>query len=140
LAIRACVRLTTQEEAIKLPIQEQIDSLKIILAKPLRPEQKRLVLAGLAEIPDVEALKLTEPMLNEAGIQLEAAQATTKIASALPYGQAQAARAALKKVLAATTDAGIRKAAAAALEKIKADGSPLDDLQFEAAPRDSPAQ
>jgi len=120
LAIRACVRLTTQEEAIKLPIHEQIEPLKTILAKPLHPEQKRLVLAGLAEIPNVEALKLAEPMLDETGIQLEAAQATTKIATALPYGQAEAARAALKKVLAATTDAGIRKAAATALEEIEA--------------------
>jgi HEAT repeat protein len=120
LAIRACVRLATQEEAIKLPIQGQIGPLKTILAEPLRPEQKRLVLAGLAEIPDVEALKLAEPMLDETGIQLEAAQATTKIATALPYGQAEAAKAALKKVLAMTTDAGLRKVAADTLEEIEA--------------------
>ena len=50
------------------------------------------MLAGLAEIPDPEALKLAEPMLDEAAIQLEAAKAITKIASALPYAQAEAAR------------------------------------------------
>ena len=89
LAIRACVRLTTQEETIKLPIKDQVEPLKTILATPLSAEQKRLVLAGLAEIPDLEALKLAEPMLDEAAIQLEAAKATTKIASALPYAQAE---------------------------------------------------
>ncbi len=120
LAIRACVRLTTQEETHKLTIQEQIVPLKAILAQPLHPEQKRLVLAGLAEIPDVEALKLAEPLLAETGIQLEAAQATTQIASALPYSQAEAAKAGLRQVLAVTSDASLRKAAAAALEQIEA--------------------
>ncbi|MCX6927626.1 MAG: HEAT repeat domain-containing protein, partial [Verrucomicrobia bacterium] len=46
LAIRACVRLTTREESIKLPPKEQLGPLRAILATPLRPEQKRLVLAG----------------------------------------------------------------------------------------------
>jgi hypothetical protein len=120
LAIRACVRLTTQEETIKLPIKDQIEPLKAILATPLRPEQKRLVLAGLAEIPDLEALKLAEPMLDEAGIQLEAAKAITKIACALPFAQAESVEAALKKVLAATIDADTRNAAEAALKDIQA--------------------
>jgi HEAT repeat protein len=120
LAIRACVRLATQEETIKLPIKDQVGPLKAILGTPLHAEQKLIVLAGLAEIPDQEALKLAEPMLNEAGIQLEAAKATTKIASALPYAQAESAQAALKMVLAATTDADTRKAAEAALNEIQA--------------------
>ena len=51
-----------------------------------------MVLAGLAEIPDLEALKLAEPMLDEAAIQLEAAKAICKIAAALPYAQAEAAK------------------------------------------------
>jgi HEAT repeat protein len=120
LAIRACVRLTTQEETIKLPIEGQIRPLKAILATPLHPDQKRLVLAGLAEIPDLEALKLAEPMLDETGIQLEAAKATTKIACALPFAQAESVEAALKQVLAATTDADTRNAAEAALKDIQA--------------------
>jgi HEAT repeat protein len=120
LAIRACVRLTTQEESIKLSVKDQVGPLKAILATPLHPEQKRLVLAGLAEIPDLEALKLAEPMLNEAGIQLEAAKATTKIACALPFAQAESVEAALKKVLTATTDADTRNTAEAALKDIQA--------------------
>ncbi|MCX6930117.1 MAG: hypothetical protein NT154_43935, partial [Verrucomicrobia bacterium] len=56
----------------------------------------------------------------EPGIQLEAAKAATKIASALPYGDAEAARTALKKVLAVITDAGMRNAAEAALKGIEA--------------------
>ncbi len=118
LGIRACVRLTTQEESIKLPVKQQIEPLKAILATPVNADQKRLVLAGLAEIADLEALKLAEPMLEESAIQLEAAKAVTKIASALPYAQAQAVASALKKVVATTTDADARKAAEAALSDI----------------------
>jgi HEAT repeat protein len=116
LAIRACVRLTTQEETIKLPVKAQIEPLKAILATPVSADQKRLV---LAEIPDLEALKLADPMLDEAAIQPEAAKAVTKIASALPYAQGQPATAALKRVLAATIDADTRKAAEAALNDIQ---------------------
>ena len=74
LAIRACVRMMTQEETIKLSVKEQIEPLKKLLATTLTPDQKRVLLAGLAEIPDQEALKLTEPMLEDAALQLEATQ------------------------------------------------------------------
>ncbi len=119
LATRACVRLTTQEETIKLPVEERIAPFKAILAVALSDEQKRLVLSGLAEIPDLEALKLAEPMLNDATVQLEAAKATTKIASALPYAQAEEAKAALTKVVATTTDTEAQKVAKDALKDLE---------------------
>ena len=119
LAIRACVRLTTQEETIKLSVKEQVEPLKTILATTLSADQKRLVLAGLAEIRDLSALKLAEPMLDEAAIQLEAAKTVTKIAAALPYAQAEPAAAALKKVVATIADAEAKKAAETALKDIQ---------------------
>jgi len=119
LAIRACVRLTTQEETIKLPVKDQVEPLKTILATTLSADQKRVVLAGLAEIPDPAALALAEPMLDEAATQLEAAKAVTKIASALPYAQSEAAASGLKKVVATTTDADARKAVQVALNDIQ---------------------
>jgi HEAT repeat protein len=119
LAIRACVRLTTQEETIKLSVKERIEPLKTILATTLSAEQKRVVLAGLAEIPDAAALQLAEPMLDDAAIQLEAAKAVTKIASVLPYSQAGAAASSLKKIVATTTDPDARKTAEIALKDIQ---------------------
>jgi HEAT repeat protein len=130
LAIRACVRLTTQEDTIKLPVKAQIEPLKAILATPVSADQKRLVLAGLAEIPDLEALKLADPMLDEAAIQPEAAKAVTKIASALPHAQGQPAIAALKRVLAATIDADTRKAADTALNDIQSGADYITAWQF----------
>jgi hypothetical protein len=120
LAIRACVRLTTQEETIKLPLKDQVEPLKAILATTLSAEQKRAVLAGLAEIPDAQALALAEPMLDDSALQLEAAQAITKVANALPYAQSQAATNALVKLLSVITDPEARKAPAAALKVIRA--------------------
>jgi HEAT repeat protein len=120
LAIRASVRLLTQEETIKFPVKEQIEPVKTILATTLSAEQKRIVLAGLAEIPDPAALALADPMLNDPAIQLEAAKAVTKIAAALPYAQSESAATVLKKVVSTTTDAEARKTAEAALGEIQA--------------------
>ena len=120
LAIRACVRMTTQEETIKLPLKEQIEILNKLLATKLTPDQKRVVLAGLGEISDQEALKLVEPMLEDPAIQLEAAKAACKIAAALPYAQAESAKPALQKVIAKITDAGTKAAAESALKEIEA--------------------
>jgi hypothetical protein len=50
----------------------------------------------------------------------EAAKAACKIAAALPYAQAEAAKAALQKVIAKVTDADTKKAAESALKEIEA--------------------
>ena len=115
LAISGCVRLTTQEESVKLPNSQRVATLKAILAAAPGADQKRVVLAGLAEVPDIEALKLAESMLAEAGVQNEAARAIIKIAPLLP--DAAAADAALNKVLSVSQDAATRQAAEAALKR-----------------------
>ncbi len=120
LATRACVRLTTQEESIKLSVKDKVEPLKAILATTPGADQKRLVLAGLGEIYDAQALSLAEPMLNDADTRLEAARAITKIAASMPYAQTAAATNALTKVLALTTDADARKAAQDALKDLEA--------------------
>ena len=120
LAIRGCVRVTTQEESVELSNSERVAVLKAILATPLRDDQKRVVLAGLAEIPDLEALKLVEPLLDDAAVQSEAAQAVIKIAPGLPDAQAHVASTLLRKVLITTTDVSTRQTAEAALKQIEA--------------------
>ena len=120
LAVGGCVRLTTGEEAIKLSAKERIAPLRALLAMPLRPEQKRLVLAGLAEIPELEALRLANPLLEEADLRSEAARAVIKIAEALPPAAAQESKAALERAMAANTDPATHAAAEAALKKLAA--------------------
>jgi hypothetical protein len=120
LAVAACVRLTTQEDAVKLALPQRLDVLKEILSTSVRADQKRLVLAGLAELPVLGSLELVQPLLQDPAVKIEAAQAAIKIAPALPIAQARPAAAALKLALAALTDSASRQVAESALKKIEA--------------------
>src|SRR5438105_4921191 len=80
---------------------------------------------SLANIAAIEALQLVLPFLDSAEVQAEAAQAVTKIAGALRGADSEPARAALKKVLAVTTDATRRQAAEAALKQMDMPGTQL---------------
>jgi HEAT repeat protein len=119
LAIGACVRLLTQEETVKIPNAARVEALKGILASPLDVPQKRLVLSGLAEIPDVESLTLAESLLDDAAVQPEAIRAVMKIATTVPAAQAEPAREALNHILRLPIDDDMRKTATAALIKMK---------------------
>jgi len=44
-----------------------------------RAEEKRLILAGLANVVHVDALRIVEPYLGEAGLKSEAAAAAARI-------------------------------------------------------------
>jgi hypothetical protein len=78
-----------------------------------------MLLAGLAEIPDPEALALSAALLDDAHVRAEAARAVIKIAPTLPGTDVQATTA-LKKIIETTTDSAVRKAAEAALKQIHA--------------------
>jgi HEAT repeat protein len=117
LAVSGCVRLAAQEESVELSNARRIETLQTLLTANPSAESKRVILAGLANVPDLEALRLVEPMLPEAAVQNEAAQAVLKLASSLP--DKRAADAALRKVFAATPDGPTRQAAEAALKQIE---------------------
>ncbi|HWI56307.1 MAG TPA: HEAT repeat domain-containing protein, partial [Bacillota bacterium] len=99
---------------------QRVQTFKALLGLSLRPEQKRLILAGLGEIPDDEALKLAESLLEEAEVQTEAAQAMIKIAAALPPEQSELAAASMQKVLGATNHEQTRQTAETTLKQIEA--------------------
>ncbi|SPE62869.1 exported hypothetical protein [Verrucomicrobia bacterium] len=119
LAVRACVRLTTQEETVKLSNVQRVAVFKPILQTQLQPEQKRLVLSALAEIPDPAALALVDPFLKDDSVQAEADEAAIKIAGALLPAQSQVAAECLRKVLAGASSEAMRKRAGAALEQLE---------------------
>ncbi len=115
LAIGACVRLMTQEETVKLPNAQRAETFKTLLAAAPNVEQKRLLLAGLAEIPNAEALELAEGLLADTAVQNEAAHALIKIVAAMPGSSETVA--ALKRLLAVVQDADTRQAAEAVLNQ-----------------------
>lgn len=84
-----------------------------------RPDEKRLVLAGLAASPVLGSLKLAAPMLDEPAIQSEAALAVVQIVKAHPTADRDLAKAALQKIEASSADAKLKKEAAALLGQIR---------------------
>jgi len=119
LAISGAVRVTTQEDGVKLTPKQRVAALKALLGCATNPEQKRKVLAGLGEVGDVEALQLVETALDDSAVRNEAAQAAVKIAATLPASDSLACEAALKKALAVSSEAGTRTAVEAALRQIQ---------------------
>ena len=117
LATAACVRLISQDEGAKLPQQARLEPLKALLSGSPSPAQKRMILAGLSEIPTPEALALAGPLLNEASVQAEAANAVIKIAPVLP--DAEHAIAVLKKIIGTASNATTREGAERVLKSIQ---------------------
>jgi HEAT repeat protein len=118
-AIAASVRLT-RDEAGRLSSAQRLAALKALLQSPLSVEQKRLVLSGLAEVPDPEAMTLAQSMLEEPGVETEAARAVIKVAGTVPSAQSGAAREALERALKAPIDPATRADIEAMLKQIEA--------------------
>jgi HEAT repeat protein len=118
LAIRGCVRLTTQEESVKLSNGQKVNALKAILYTPLAPAERRLVLSGLGAIPDSRSLTLAAAMLHDSSVKAEATQAVIQLADVLSTNHPEEALAALKKVLSDETDPAILSAVGEARKKI----------------------
>jgi len=129
LAFAGCVRITTQDESIRISREQQVTVLRTLLNAASTPEQKRMVLAGLAEVPTPETLSLVEPVLGDEPVKNEAARAAVKIGLALPTSQAQTTTAVLNKALATATDGSTRQALEAALKQVQASADYITDWQ-----------
>jgi HEAT repeat protein len=117
LAVRGYVRLVNDTDNTPLGPAERVKALTAIL--PLaRPEEKWLLLAGLAKWPDVGALALALGMLDEPATRVEAMGAATQIATGLASSHREHARMALEKVLAAASEPNQREAALSALKQL----------------------
>ncbi|MBE7500558.1 MAG: HEAT repeat domain-containing protein [Verrucomicrobiales bacterium] len=108
LATRGYVRLVTDENA-SLDAKSRLARLREILAVAQRPEEQRVVLGGLAAVPDPTALALAVQLLEEPAIQAEAGRAIVQIAASLAGTPQPATEAALRKVWALTADPRLRQ-------------------------------
>ncbi len=119
LAIRGYVRLVTEENGARAAGKSAVELLKPLLAVATRPEEKRVVLAGLASVPDLETLKLVSPMLSEATVKEEAAQAILQIAPAIAGTHPQETKEALHRVLDASESSESRNRAVTIARQIE---------------------
>lgn len=107
LALRGCVRL------VRLPSQrtptETLTLLEQALAAAQRADEKRLVLAGLAEVPHLAALKLAEAFLDDPELRDEAGISTLSIARSLAATHPRQVREALELVRSAGVGEPVRQ-------------------------------
>lgn len=116
LALRGYIRMVSPAGGRS---EQKLQAYREALTLAAQPNEKRLVLAGLAEVTHLEALKTVEPFLEDAGLKREAFISYEKIAEGLASRQPTAAKEALQRVVDKATDAGLRSKARRALDKIK---------------------
>ena len=92
---------------------------KEVLRLAKRDEERRTILAGLADVKDPRALKLAEPYLADDAVRPEAAAAMLKVGQAVCGAYPQEAKAAVQKVLAKATDENVQKQGRTVLETIE---------------------
>lgn len=102
-----------------LKTEEKVQSFREAMELSTRPEEKRQVLGEVGRVGHVDSLKIVEPYLNDDNLKREALQAYEQIAESISGRQPAIAKEALEKVVASTTDNGLREKAQAALWKIK---------------------
>jgi len=92
---------------------------KIAMRNTQRNEEKKLVLAGVANERSPAALQMVQGHLDDANLKAEAIATIMKIGDAIAVKNKSAVRLAMKKVLAATQDENLRKKADEILKKTK---------------------
>jgi HEAT repeat protein len=119
LAINGAVRLATQEDHNDLVRPRRVAVLRDLLSIAARPEEKRIVLAGLGELPEPDALKAVASTLAEPAVMPEASRAAIKIALGLPTTEARGSVDTLRKFLAANPDDATRQGLQQAIKQIE---------------------
>ncbi len=97
LALQGAIRLAGP--AGKLPAAQAIRLLTDAMGLAERAEEKRLILAALADVKDAAAIELAARYLPDQALEVEAASAVVKIAKSLRATNPDAAAAAIQKVL-----------------------------------------
>jgi len=116
LALRGLVRLSNPDQSGAstnlLPLYEQV------LPNVKAAEEKKLVLSGLGNVKDIRAMKMIEPFLADAEARDEAALAFARVAGCQAASDPDAARAALQKALAASSNPAVSAQAQEVMEVI----------------------
>lgn len=97
LALRGLVRMAGLPSG--RPVPETVKLLAEAMALSPRPEEKKLVLAALAQIKHPAALDLAASCLSDKDLEIEAATAVVKIARQIQTTDAARAAAAIRKIL-----------------------------------------
>jgi len=109
VALRGCVRLLGLAGAAPTP--ETVTAYEEIMARAKRPEEKKLVLAGLANLSHPAALAMAESCLADEAVSAEAAMAVVNVARAIMGSYRDEVKAAMTKLAASTKNADLKRQA-----------------------------
>ncbi|MFC1671694.1 HEAT repeat domain-containing protein, partial [Planctomycetota bacterium] len=118
LAHKGYVRLLDVPVKERTP-EKAVELHKAGLEAAIRPDEKKLLLAGLGRIKHIESLKAATPYFEDEALQTAAGNAMTLVAGGVAGTSRDEAKAALRKVLAATKDKGLKKTAQRTLDGIE---------------------
>jgi len=118
LALRGFVRLLALPEQNR-PVQKTLEMCRRAMSHADSIAEKKLVLSGLANVGDAEALIMVEPFLQTEEIRAEAAIAVIKIAGAIAQKDPDRARTAMNKLLAGLQDENLRRQTEDVLRQIQ---------------------
>ena len=117
VALRAVIRLLKLQN--QLTMADTVRDYRDVLAAAKQPEEKKMLLSGLAQLRTPQALDLVGPLLDEEGVRAEAQLAAVQIATAAAVDDPPASRALLTKVLAAPISDELKNNAQAAIDEIE---------------------
>jgi len=101
------------------PVEERWKMCEAAMAAARRPEEKKLGLTELAKVPHFGALKLAQTLCADAAIRAEAEAACVRIAASLGQAHPAEAKAALRRIMAASKNVSVRAEAGKALEAME---------------------
>jgi len=128
VALRGAARLLGKGAGV--PSAEVLRAYQDLMAVSTRPEDKKLVLAGLAEAPHPQALRMAVEWLDEKAVRAEAAMAANKIGQAVLGSAPKAVASAMKQVVKAAPDDNTRKQARKLLDRAQALGNAIMGWQI----------
>lgn len=115
LALRGYVRLAGIGDR---PNAEKVAMYKEAMAAAKRPDEKKVVLGGMADAPSLETLEMAKAYLGDEALKSEAAAAAVKIAAAISGSYKDQAREVLQSLIEKVTDANLKHQAQAALNEM----------------------
>jgi len=132
LALRGALRLAGMVAAdCEMPSRQVIEWFTQAAQAARTPEERKLLLAGLAGLKHPAALPLAQAHLGDPELEAEAGLAVVQIAATLTaMGQRDAARAALARVVASVKDPALVERAKAAAQALDAPAEYVLDWQI----------
>jgi HEAT repeat protein len=110
LSLRGLVR-SLSLPADEPSVEDRVRIYRDVVAKARGPQDKKLLLSGLANVAHPDTLKIAIACLDDEPVRTEAALATLKIAASICGARPEKAKAAAQKVLSVTASEPLKKQA-----------------------------